>query len=321
MSVFLKSNYAIIDKQSRYLVTPSHGPASDHDQIWEQWFTVDDGTHAAVSAASISAMRLGETLEPDMFGEGRSMNSTRLSFLDFEGHRGSYGETPDDFEFHGYGQVRSLGLPDRDVHVRGLGHMVGGTPVLKSFKGHVIIKDVEGHPWPDISDADLYSVKGLVEAPRTRRRAKHNPPSRAYEMFKELALWLRLSDDELAKIIGVSRTTAVDSWKRGSEPRNRSKVRRLYQLHAVAESLHKVLGDGLVAWLERGQPSPLKLLATGKYDRFERLADAVIFPPSPAPRPRLDAAKLPSHADTIRPETERTPFKRATRARSRRLER
>jgi hypothetical protein len=319
MNVYVKDRYSVAGDLPRHVTTISqHTVAtSESEQIWQRWFAADSGTRLGASAAPSIAMRLGETFESDIFGEGRRISATSLSFLDFEGERSSYGETPSDFEFHGYGQVRSLGLPDRDVHVCGLGHMVGGTPILKSFTGHVTVKDVEGSPWPDAPDAGMYNVRGFVAAPRERVRAHYRPPSRAYNACQELTSWLDVSVAELAKIIDVSRTTIANSWKNGKEPRNRAKNRRLFQLHSVVSALHQALADELVPWLGRGKPSPLQLLQSGEYERFERLADQVIFAGG-ASRPRLDTAS-PPRATGKAPTNSTLRMKPATRARSKRL--
>jgi hypothetical protein len=89
-------------------------------------------------------------------------------------------------------------------------------------------------------------------------------------------------------------------------------------LHSVVSALHQALGDELVPWLSGGQPSPLQLLQSGRYERFERLADEVIFARAGAPRPRLDTAWPPSNAGKA-PTNSTLRMKPAARARSKRL--
>jgi hypothetical protein len=257
-------------------------------------------------------------LEPDVWGDGWLVGSTRLSVLDFEGERGSYGEAPDEFKITGYGMVKSLGADSHDVRLEGYGTVVGGTPFVENFEGHVVVTSVENYVWPDVPD--LYQVRGVVAAKVPARRARHYPPSRAYMAFKDLGRWLAVSDDELAKIIEVSRTTVSTSWKHGNEPRKRAQARRLFQLHSVVRALHQALGDDLSRWLESGNPCPLKLLELRSYERFERFADHVIFPRGDEPVRRLDAARLPDEFEESSLNSGRArPLKRSARVRSRRL--
>jgi hypothetical protein len=315
--------------EDRYLATAT--PLRHHTASWsnlapmrgiparEDWFAASTGTHVSVGLGQRIAFNVRQPLEPDVFGHGQSFASTQLSILDFEAEQCGYGETSDEFQFRGFGRVRSFGCGDRDVRLQGLGQVVQGTPILRSFTGQVVVDDAESRTWS--AAPELYNVEGFVAAPTQPYRGKYSPPSRAYNAFKELGAWLNLSDGELAKIIEVSRTTVTNSWKGGKEPRKHAQARRLFQLHAVARALHRALGQHLVPWLERGQPAPLTLLREGHFGRFERLADEVIFPRDEQPRARLDAAGSPPTQMTVATSEEHNgPRKRSSRVRSRRLQ-
>jgi hypothetical protein len=315
MSLYLNDRFAYAAESPRYVATTS---ASSLDpeaaRSWERWFTTDGETRLSASVVQTGSPGREHIFEPDMFGGGRALG-TQLAFLEFEGERDAYGASSDGFEFTGFGRVRGLGLSNREVRLNGLAEIVDATPILKSFKGHVVVNSIESRTWSDAPD--VYEVTGLLTTPPARR-ARHHPPSRAYNAFKELGSWLGLSDDELAKIVEVSRTTVATSWKNGNEPRKHAQARRLFQLHSVAKALRQSLGEDLMGWFERGKPCPRKLLEARRYDRFERLADEVIFAEAGTPRPRLDTAWPPSVADTAQ-TGQSAPLKSATRANSRRL--
>ena len=293
-------------------------PASVAAKRHEDWFAVGAGTSlSAVVGQANSAFNVDESLIPNVFGHGRSLASTQLSVLDFEAEQCGCGEASDEFEFRGFGRVQSFGCGHRDVRLRGLGRVVQGTPILRSFKGQVVVNDVESRTWPAV--LDMYNVEGLVSASAQPYQGKYRAPSRAYNAFKELGAWLNLSDSELAKIIEVSRTTVTTSWKNGKEPRKYAQARRLFQLHSVIRALHGALAEDLVPWLERGTPTPLAMLKDGHYGRFERLADEVIFPRHDQPQARLDAVGPPSEVAVADVDGHAGPRIRSSRVRSRRL--
>lgn len=318
MNLYLNDEYTYAAESPRYVATTS---ASSLDpeaaRSWERWFTTDGETRLSASMVQTGSPDGRQIFEPDMFGGGRAVG-TQLAFLEFEGEQDAYGGSSDGFEFTGFGRVRGLGLSDRDVWLTGLAQIVDATPILKSFKGHVVVNNIASRTWSDAPD--VYEVEGLLTTPPARR-ARHQPPSRAYNAFQELSNWLQMSDEELAAVIKVARGTVSASWKNGNEPRKREQARRLFQLHGLVSALHATLGDRLAAWLKRGSPCPLTLLERGDVDQFERLADIVIFPPISEPRPRLDAAWPPNRAGTARDGAERPRLKRSARVRSRRLER
>jgi hypothetical protein len=273
-------------------------------------------THAFSKAAPTDLYGEKAGFSGDLFGEGQSMGPT-LSVLDFLGEQGRYGEASDEFEFIGYGRVRTLGEPPRDVEIKGIATRYFGesTPFLQHFRGHAVVN--ERYTWPNMPNA--YRVRGVIES-ASKRRVRHSAPSRAYEAFKELATWLEMTDDELATIIDISRTTVSMSWKKGVEPHNKAKARRLYELHSVVSTLHQILGSEFTGWLKRGRPCPLRLLEQQKYESFERRADKMIFPASSEPRRRLDTAWQPRSEEGGR-AMEPQQLKPAGRARSKRLAR
>lgn len=300
----------------RYRYDP---PIANHVEIGPSWLEGQQRVSASATSAFIKsepAAPYGESVgfSADMFGEGQPMGPT-LSVLDFVGKQGCYGEVPDEFEFTGYGRVQTLGEPTRDVQLHGIATRCfgEGTPFLQHFRGHAVVG--ERYAWPDMPN--VYRVRGVIER-ASKRRVRYSAPSRAYKAFKDLATWLEMTDDELAKIVDVSRTTVSMSWKKGVEPHNKAKARRLYELHSVVSALHQILGPELAGWLKRGRPCPLKLLEQLKYERFERRADDVIFPAPSESRRRLDTAWQPRSADPPQ-ATEPKQLKRAGRARSKRL--
>lgn len=284
---------------------------------WSTWFGEEAGTQTIFDSSANTGF-------DDLYGDGVCRNGTQLLVLDFIGQRGAYGKGPNEFEFSGNGVVVSLGSRvRRQVTLEGYAAASGmeGTPFIESFHGHAVVKDtgaafLSPYDWSN----SIFTVKGHVAPARVaRRRARPHEPSRAYQSCKDLASWLNMTDEEVAAIVGVGRTTPY-AWKRGAEPRPAA-ARPLYQLHAVVRALHKRLGQArLEDWLGHGKPYPRKLLEQGNIDRFEELADPIIFPRSEAPMLRLDAAWPPSEPALDRSQTARpTTLKRAGSVRSRRL--
>jgi hypothetical protein len=254
------------------------------------------------------------TSTADIVGEGRALG-TQLGVLDFVGERVAYtGEASREFEFKGLGTVTTVGGSAREIPLSGVAQADERTPFVHRFRGNVVLE--ESYSWADMPS--LFQVQGLIKP--AKRRSRHMPPSRAYNAFTELATWLEMSHDELAKIIDVSRTTVSMSWKKGVEPHNKAQARRVYELHSVVAALHTTLGPDLTGWLKKGRPCPLALLEQRKYERFERRADEVVFATARPPRPRLDTASDPQPSLRTAPEAV-TRLKPAGRARSKRLAR
>lgn len=316
-----------LQTQPAYSPTPEiryhrYNPAiSNHVEMAPGWLESEhcfstSATNAFVEAEPTTQYETNAGFIADLFGQGKSTGPT-LSVLDFVGEQGRYGEAPDEFEFTGYGTIRTLGEPSRDVQLQGIArrYFGEGTPFFRHFRGHAVVD--ERYAWPNMPD--VYRVRGVIErAPK--RRVRYSAPSRAYKAFKELATWLEMTDNELADIVDVSRTTVSMSWKKGVEPHNKAKARRLYELHSVVSALHEILGSELTGWLKRGRPCPLKLLEQKSYERFERRADEIIFPAPSEPRRRLDTAWQPSSKDGGRTMAS-TQLKPAGRAHSGRLPR
>ena len=235
----------------------------------------------------------------------------------FVGHRVDVGgsEYRDELAFDAYGIVQIEGERAKH-HVQLAGQGVPRSPFSGDFyfgTGRPTYEQIctsgqlPGH----------FAIAAVVKPPR--RRQRHQPLSRAYRACKDLAAWLELNDEDIAKIVGVARTTLY-SWKRGAEPRKRSAARKLYQLHGTVRALRNRLGaERLRSWLNEGSPRPITLLEQRKHEDFERLADAVIFPRDGTPRRRLDAAS-PPESGAAPAATANTP-KRASTVRSRRLAR
>lgn len=302
----------------------SHRPRDRWD-IEHAWPAIATEPIAASTPPKSNAIDVTNAYDAvgSLYGEGRCFSSTQLSVLDFAGERGAYSDEADEvFEFTGWGTVRTYDAPDRSVYVRGHASQTfkfAQTPFLEGFHGHAVVSE-DDYTWSS-NTTSLYRITGVVTAMPPTRRARHHEPSRAYKVFKELGSWLEMSDEELASIVKISRTTVSASWKHGTEPRNREKARRLFQLHGLVSALHGNLGDRLPVWLKRGAPCPLRLLERGEIDQFERAADAIIFPPSPVPGGRLDAAWAPSTNRGMHDPGSDSRPRRATRVRSRQLKR
>jgi hypothetical protein len=101
--------------------------------------------------------------------------------------------------------------------------------------------------------------------------------SQAFDAFKDLVRWLQATDDEVASMVGVGRTTPY-AWKRdGREPR-RSTVRKLFQTHAVLAGLVNKLGeDAAVNWLVLDDPSRRERVLAGDLASVQNEARPLLF--------------------------------------------
>jgi hypothetical protein len=260
------------------------------------------------------------SLTHNVFGTGRPASPNDLGLLHFSARRHERGEDGGEFAFMGSGTLSAYGSRDTYVFLKGTAthtYKFEQTPFLEGFHGYATVSDDE-YVW-SANSTSLFEITGVVVVRPPARRARQPKPHRAYYAFQDLGDWLEMSDEELSDIVKVSRGTATRSWKLGTAPRKREQARRLYQLHALIAALRSALGDELIVWLKRGSPCPMKLLERGEFDRFERKADAIIFPPSAAPKPRLDAAWPPNAGIPVRDRDERSGMKRPSRVRSRRL--
>ena len=274
-----------------------------------RWSVLDD----------IERSRLEQTTPegaPNVYGNGFcyvGREAPLLVNLGFVGHRYiATTEDPNELAFDAGGIVWATGFQPRAVRVAGQGLQVSSLGHFTGV-GRVSYQQAYNFPLPQ-----RFVVSGVVVP--THRRARQQPVSRPYRACKDLGSWLGVSDEDVASMVGVGRTTLY-SWKRGAEPRRPAIARQLYQLHAVLRALYSQLGeDALRDWLKHGSPCPQKLLEQRDFDPFERLADEVLFPRNDKPVRRLDAARLPNEPKASPSPADRArPLKRSGPVRNRRL--
>jgi hypothetical protein len=124
--------------------------------------------------------------------------------------------------------------------------------------------------------------------------------SASFRKFKDIALWLGLSDEEAAELVGVGRTTPYSWERRAHEPRP-SKAGRLFEYHALLSSLVRRLGpSGLQDWLVTGSPRPRQLLLSGKLSAAYDIAHDLIFTPG---RPEMGLGALQSETQVAPPRS------------------
>jgi transposase-like protein len=134
---------------------------------------------------------------------------------------------------------------------------------------------------PSASVADPEVLVATIDAPVLRA-------------LEELRVWLNVSYDELADIVGVGESL-VHYWRRrhraGYPVRPRaSSVELLWRIHAtlraVAETVEGEGGHGAVQlWLRQSTdslPSPLQLLTEGRVEEVEARARPLLFDRSPS---------------------------------------
>jgi len=144
-----------------------------------------------------------------------------------------------------------------------------------------------------------------------------DPP--AYRAFKDLGVWLNAGDDQVADMLGIGRTTPY-AWKReGREPRPET-ARRIYEYHAVLDSLRRRLGSSeFQMWLREGNPSRHDRLLAGELESLDRDVHAVLFQPVAAGRPDLGWAPEPAAAAVASDPSARAPRRARRRPRRARL--
>jgi hypothetical protein len=147
--------------------------------------------------------------------------------------------------------------------------------------------------------AAIQVVEPVVDLPAASLEYVAREDVPAYRAFKELTAWLEMTDDGIAGIVGIGRTT-VYAWARdGHEPRPAT-VRRLYQMHALIGAVYLRLGRSTMRqWLDASDPSPRQLLAEHRIDELNRLARPVLFGRGREPELGLGAS-----IDESRPEIE-----------------
>ena len=139
----------------------------------------------------------------------------------------------------------------------------------------------------------------------------------AFQAFKDIAEWLRASDEEVAEAIAIGRTT-VYAWRReGREPR-RGTARRLYQLHSVLAALQRRMGsERYELWLNQGTPSWRQAVLSGDLSVLEPVIESELFGQPSGQRfdwTPEDRGSLEPVASSTRP---RVSGRRAKRVRSR----
>lgn len=129
----------------------------------------------------------------------------------------------------------------------------------------------------DFSAVMLERAAPPTTAPGDDVEVTDEKPSPAYDAFKDLVEWLDATDDEVASMVGVGRTTPYD-WKRaGREPR-RSTVRLLFQCHAILSALVKKLGEPRAkAWLLVEDPERRERLLRGDIAAIQTETRPIIF--------------------------------------------
>ncbi len=148
--------------------------------------------------------------------------------------------------------------------------------------------------------------------------AATDPP--AYQAFKDLARWLEADEDDVAKAVGIGRTTPY-SWKReGREPRADT-VRRLYEYHSTLDALLRRLGEsGLRAWVFASRGGHRTALLIGDLAAVESDVNAVLFgratdrlpdlawaPEQPPEAEPADDSEQPARLSGRRPRRARLP--------------
>ena len=110
---------------------------------------------------------------------------------------------------------------------------------------------------------------------------------RALAAVETLQLWLNLSQDRVAELVGVSKS-AIMYWRReGAAPRSTS-LRRLYKIYALVRALKEAFPelpplDTLEAAHDPENHSAYWLLTSGRYDDAENLLRDRIFNRSQQP--------------------------------------
>lgn len=164
--------------------------------------------------------------------------------------------------------------------------MFESSAVEKALSAHVITqaKISEMVKWPKMMDATPFTIT-LPETP-----AATDPP--AFRAFRDLRRWIDASDEEIADMVGIGRTTPY-AWRRqGHEPRP-STTQRLYEYHATLDSLRRRLGSAMVLrrWLYEGAPATRReALLSGHLEALERDVHDLLFRRDPGDRVDLAAA-------------------------------
>jgi DNA-binding XRE family transcriptional regulator len=129
-------------------------------------------------------------------------------------------------------------------------------------------------------------------------------PTRSMEhvaAFQRLREALPLTDDELALVVGVGRTTPYKWNREGSSPQPKTR-RLLLRLDAIVRGLLASQDRAeFDQWLLVGDPAPIQLLRDQAIEIFERLAHAAIFKPASQRSPGYDLDALPLPQRSVAP--------------------
>jgi hypothetical protein len=113
--------------------------------------------------------------------------------------------------------------------------------------------------------------------PKTVETLVGQADSPAFRAFKELGCWLEATDEEIATMAGVGRTTPYTWLREGREPR-RSTVRSMFQTHAALAALVQRLGEpDAIRWLVHDEPSRRERLLAGDLASVQTEMRPVIF--------------------------------------------
>jgi hypothetical protein len=117
--------------------------------------------------------------------------------------------------------------------------------------------------------------------------------NRAVAAVADLQSWLSLTVDEVARLVGCSRS-ALLYWKRANAMPRPGIARNLYRVHALIRALASAMAPGsplgaMTHSPDGGGPSAYDLLRMGRYDEAEQLLRPLIFrrQEQPIQRPRL----------------------------------
>lgn len=159
-----------------------------------------------------------------------------------------------------------------------------GKPLRTYRRLHALLKAYSAQPTVGVLVLPLHSppqsspLHALLERydPRTESQIPGSAPE-AFRAFKDIADWLRASDEEVAEAIGIGRTT-VYAWRReGREPR-RGTARRLYELHSVLAALQRRMGsERYELWLNQGTPSWRQAVLSGDLSALEPVIESELF--------------------------------------------
>jgi hypothetical protein len=141
----------------------------------------------------------------------------------------------------------------------------------------------------------------------------------AYRAFKELGGWLSTGDDQIADMLGIGRTTPY-AWKRDRREPRPETARRVYEYHAVLDSLRRRLGaSDFQMWLREGSPARRERLLAGDLESLDRDVHAIVFQPAAADLPDLGWAAEPPSAAAISDASGAAPRRAGRRPRRARL--